>query len=155
MGFFGQAPAQFPHEPRFADPGLAREQDHLALAVARLPPVAQQQRDLLLAADERRDARGLTRLQAALNPALARDPPDRERLGEALQALRPDVVELEHAADQSARRVADHYCVRRSHRLHPRGKIGHVADHGRFAGAAFADQVAHHRHAGGNADARL
>jgi hypothetical protein len=46
--------AQFPHDPRLADPGLAREQDHLAFAVPGLLPPAQQQRDLLLAPDEGR-----------------------------------------------------------------------------------------------------
>ena len=44
---------QLPHEPRLADAGLAREQYHLALAVPRLLPPAQQQCDLLLATDER------------------------------------------------------------------------------------------------------
>jgi hypothetical protein len=155
VGFFTQPPPHFPHEPRLADPRLAREQHDLALAVARLPPAAQQQRDLLLAADERREAPGLTRLEAALNPSLARDAPRHDRLGEALEPLRPDVVELEQAADQSARRVADHYRVRRSQHLHPPRKIRHVADHGRFAGGAFANQVAHHRRAGSNAYAGL
>ena len=45
--------AQRPDEPRLADPGLADEQDHLALAGLRLLPALEQQRQLLLAADQR------------------------------------------------------------------------------------------------------
>ena len=36
----------------------------MPLAVARLPPAAQQQSNLLLASDQRREARGLPRLEA-------------------------------------------------------------------------------------------
>jgi hypothetical protein len=148
MGLGGDALAQLAHQARLANPRLAREQHHLALALARLAPAAKQQGNLLLAPDQRGQARSLTRLEAVLDPSLARDPPDRERLGKALQALRPDLVELEQPADQSARRVADHDSVRRGQHLHPRGKVRHVADHDRFAGDAFADQVTHHRRAG-------
>ena len=88
MGLGGDALAQLPHEARLADPGLAREQHHLALAVLRLPPAAQQQRDLLLAPDQRGQARGLARLEAALGTTLTFDLPGAERLGEALEALR-------------------------------------------------------------------
>src|SRR5262245_17196134 len=104
--------AQFPNEPRLANPRLACKQHHLALAVARLPPAAQQQRDLLLQADERRKPLAVQRLEPAFGPPLAFDSPDGKRLGEAFQALRSEVGQLEQAADQSARRVADHYRVR-------------------------------------------
>ena len=154
MGFFGQPHTEFPHEPRLADPRLAREQHHLALAVARLPPTALQQRDLLLAADKRREGRGLTRLGTALNPALARDPPDREKLGEALQALRPDVVEVKQPP--TSRRVeslittvfgAASTCIRAA-------RCG-TSPTTATSREAPSDQVAHHHRAGSNAYAGL
>jgi hypothetical protein len=37
-----EALAHLAHDPRFADPGLAREEDHLAFAVPGLLPPAQQ-----------------------------------------------------------------------------------------------------------------
>jgi hypothetical protein len=46
-------------------------------------------------------------LDSALGPTLARDPPRRERLGEAPETLRPKVLELEQAAHEAARRLAD------------------------------------------------
>ena len=99
MGLVGEMVAKLAYKPRLADPGLAREQHHLAFAIAHLPPAAQQQRDLLIAADERRQPRGLTCLEAPLGPALAHHPPDRERLGEALEAPAPNVLELKQTAD--------------------------------------------------------
>ena len=57
-----------------ADPGLAREQHHLALAVAGLLPAVEQERDLLLAPDQRRQA-GRARLETAADRALAEHAP--------------------------------------------------------------------------------
>ena len=54
-----------------ADPGLAREQHHLALAVAGLLPTVEQERHLLLAPDQRRQA-GRARLEPAARPRARR-----------------------------------------------------------------------------------
>ena len=80
MGLVLEPRAHFPHQTRLADPRLAGQQDDLPLAVFDLLPSAQQQRDLLLAADQRRETGALARLEAPFGPALARDPPRRERL---------------------------------------------------------------------------
>ena len=66
-----QSLAQGEDEPRLADTGLAREQHDLALAVPGLPPAVEEQRQLLVAADERRARRAVERLEAALRRALA------------------------------------------------------------------------------------
>ena len=81
MGLVPDPSAQLAHQARLADPGLAREQHHLSLAICGLPPAAEQQGNLLLAADQGREARGLARLEAALRPTFAFDPPGAERLG--------------------------------------------------------------------------
>ena len=97
MRLVGQPFTHLAHQARLADPRLPREQHHLAFALTRLPPPTQQQRDLLLAADQGRKTGGLTRLEAVFGSALARDPKRRQWLGEALEALRAKVVELEQA----------------------------------------------------------
>ena len=71
-------------------------------------PAIEQQRHLLLPADKRREARSLTRLEAALRAAFSSDPPRHDRLGEALELLRAEVSELEQPPDQPARRLTDH-----------------------------------------------
>jgi hypothetical protein len=88
---------QFPNEARLADPRLARQQHHLALSVARMPPAAQQQGDLLLTADKGREAHGLPRLEPPLAPGLTGNPPRHEWFGEALEPLWAKVRQFEQA----------------------------------------------------------
>ena len=124
----------------------------MPLAVFGLLPSAQQQRDLLVTADQRRQARRLPRLEAPFGPTLARDPPGGQRLGEALEALRPEVVELEQAAEQPPRRLADDHAAGRRERLQSRREIRRLADHRFLARRAFADQLADHDQTGRDAD---
>jgi len=56
MRFGLNLPSDFGAEPRFADPGLARDQHDPPLAAFRLPPTALQQLQFLVAANERRRA---------------------------------------------------------------------------------------------------
>ena len=58
-------------EARLADAGLAREQDDAARAALRLLPAAQQQLELLVAAQQRRDAGLVQGLEAAFRGARA------------------------------------------------------------------------------------
>ena len=51
----------------------------------------------MLAPDQRRKALAVQRLESALSATLAFDPPGGNRLGEAFEALRATVVELEQA----------------------------------------------------------
>jgi hypothetical protein len=101
------------------------------------------------------EACGLTRLEAALRPPLAHDPPGHERLGEALEPLRPEVVELEQAADQPSRRLADHHGAGLGQGLQPRRQIRHLADHRLVPARAGPDEIAHDRLPSGNPDPRL
>ena len=123
------------------------------------PSLAQAQRssrmrELVLAPDQRREALPVQRLEAALGAAFALDPEGGERLGEALEALRAEIGQLEQPADQPARRLADHHAARRRERLQSRSEIGRLADHGLLARRAFADQLADHDQTGRDTDPR-
>ena len=108
----------------------------------------------MLAPDQRRETLAVQRLEAALGAALALDPPGRERLGEALEALRAEVGQLEQAADQPARRLADDDAARLRQRLQPRRQVRRLADHRLLLRRALADQLADHDQAGRDADPR-
>ena len=149
-----EALAQRPDHARLADPRLAREQHHLAVAVLGPGPALEQDAELVLAPDQRRETLAVQRLEAALGATLAFDPPGRERLGEALEALRAEVGQLEQPADQPARRLADDHAARRRERLQPRREVRRLADHGLLLRRALADQLADHDQAGRDADPR-
>jgi hypothetical protein len=87
VGLILEPRAHFPHQTRLANSGLTGQQDDMPLAIFDLLPSAQQQRDLLVAADQRRQARCLPRLEAPFGLALAFDPPGRKRIGKAFEAL--------------------------------------------------------------------
>ena len=81
-------------------------------------------------------------LEAALGHALADDSPGDERLGEALEVLRPEVLKLEQAADKPTRPLADHHRAGLRQRLQPGREVRRLADHRLVAGRARADEVA-------------
>jgi hypothetical protein len=72
---------------------------------------------------ERSEAPPPERLEAAFGRTLTFDPPGGKRLGEALEASRPEVSELEQPADEPARRLADHQAARLGDRLQPRREV--------------------------------
>ena len=76
-------------ETRLADARLARHQDDGALAALGLLPAALQQRQLLVAADQRRAGRAQRR-EAALD-ALAQHPRGDDRRGKALDLDRAEI----------------------------------------------------------------
>ena len=84
VGLVAEPLAQRLHEPGFADAGLAAEQHDLALAFLGPLPAVEQESDLLLAADQRREGAGAQGLEAALGPARAEHPPGPDRLGKPL-----------------------------------------------------------------------
>ena len=86
----------------------------------------------------------LQRLEAAFGAAFAFDLPRCERLGEPLDVQRAEVVELEQAADQPPRRLADHHAAGRRQCLQPRRQVRRVAHHRLFARRALADQIPDH-----------
>ena len=106
----------------------------------------------MLAPDQWGEMLAVQRLEPALRAAFALDPEGRERLGEALEPHRPEVGELEQAADQPAGRLADHDAAWRGQRLETRRQIRRLADHSLLLGRALADQLADHDQPGGDAD---
>jgi hypothetical protein len=63
------------------------------------------------------------RLETALGTTLTFDLPGAERLGEAFQALRPEVGQFEQTADQPPRRLTDDDACRRGDRLQTRRQV--------------------------------
>ena len=106
-------------QPRLADPRLAREQDHPALATLGLLPAPQQQLHLLLAPDQRRQGRRVERLEPARCRADAEDAVRPDRPGEALGLDGTEVGAREQAADELARAFGDDDAVRLGDPLQP------------------------------------
>ena len=146
--------AQRPEQARFADAGLARQQHHLAIAVFGPAPALEQDAELVLASDQRRERPAMQRLEAAFgaDPRL-RPARRRERLGEALEAYRAEIGQLEQAADQAARRLADDDTAPAPPSACSRAaRFGRLADHRLLLRRALADQVADHDQAGRDPD---
>ena len=141
------------HDPRLADPGLAGQHDHVALALARPAPALDQERALLLAADQRAEA-GVQGLEA-IHRAQAMHPADPDRLGEPLELLRRQVLAVEQIADQAPRGRADHDLARLRQLLQPGREVRRGADHRLLLGGALPDQIADHHEPGGDADPHL
>jgi hypothetical protein len=153
IGLVAEALAQGPDHARLADPGLAGQQHHLAVAVPGPGPALEQDAELVLATDQRREVLTVQRLEAAFGTTLAFDPPGCERLGEALEPLWAEIGELEQPAHQPAGRLADHDAARRGERLQSSRKVGRLADHRLLLSYALADQLADHDQAGRDPDA--
>ncbi len=150
----GQLLAQRPQQARLADPRLAHDQDHLAVAVFGPGPALQEDRELVLAPDQGCQALAAQRLEPPLGTALALDPEGRERLGEALETGRAEVGQLEQAADQAPGRLADDDAARVGERLEPGREVRGLADHRAFLRLAFAHQLADHHQPGRDPDPR-
>ena len=82
-------------EPRLADARFAREQDDMPLAFLRLDPGTKQKPNLLFATHERAEPAGVQPIEPARLGALTHHRPGERRPGDALEFLRPEVVEIE------------------------------------------------------------
>ena len=100
VGLVAQALAELEQQPRLADAGLSGDQHGLALSFARELEAGGDERQVLVAADERRERRA--RDAARLRGALAQHPRERHRAAQARQRQLARVVELEGALDQRA-----------------------------------------------------
>src|SRR4029453_4451153 len=80
---------------RFADPGLAGNQHHLALALPRQLVAQKREFDLCLATDKAHRARGTHRLEAALRRSPTFDCPNRDGFGDALDLAAAEIAENE------------------------------------------------------------
>ena len=85
----GEAFAKGPHKAGFADAGLTEQEHDLALALPGPPPMVEQERKLMLAADQRSEPGRVHGREPVLGCALAQDLVNRDRLGESLEARRP------------------------------------------------------------------
>ena len=139
-------------EPRLADPRLTGEQDQLALAAPGLMPALEQQRELLVAPDDRGELAPLPRGEAAFQHPLAEDREGAGRFPNALQGQRRHGPQQEQVAEKLPRRVADENLPRSGERLQTRGEVGRVAHHRMLLRVRLADEVAHDHEPGGDAD---
>src|SRR4029077_3766170 len=101
--------AQIPNKALLADPGLAHQQHHLALALLGSPPALEQQSNLVFAADKRRQARSVQRLEPTLGGAFRNHAPSPDRNGKALERVEAEFGEIEQAPDQLPGAGCDHY----------------------------------------------
>jgi hypothetical protein len=154
MRLVGQALDQAAGQTRFANPSLAREQHQLTFPVLGPRPALQQDAQLMLAADQRREPLAVQRLEAAFGTTLPFDPPSGEGFVEALEALGAEIGELEQPAHQPSGRLADHNAARRGECLQSRGEARRLADHRLLLSRPLADQLADHDQAGGDPDPR-
>src|SRR5262249_45697764 len=92
-------------DPGLADARLAREQHHAAfLLLLGLPPPAEQQLDLLLAANKRCGSRSpVQRLEPAFGGALAQHAPGLHRFGKALRLDHAKLRVVKETAGQALR----------------------------------------------------
>ena len=147
----GRLPQSF-HQAGLADPGFALDQHDLAAAVATALPGPQQQPHLLLAPDEGCGAPGPGCGKPALDIPRRQDAPGRHRLGEPLQLIGPQILEVEVIAEHRARGRADDDLVRLRQCLQTRRQVRRLADDRGLRCGSFADLVADDHRSGGDAD---
>ena len=132
------------HQARFADPRLADDQRHLAFAIQSSLPAAHQQAQFVFAPDERsQSARSRCRFEPSAHSAGLDYPVKLDRPLNALERLRPAILDHEQPGDQPMHSVGDHHRAGLRGRLHPRGDIGRVAEDV----GVFARTCAHHHRA--------
>jgi hypothetical protein len=153
MGLAGHGLDHGLGDPRLADPRLAGEKDQLPLATLGLAPALEQQRQLLIAADDRRHPARPARGEPALERPFAQHQVSRLRLAHALEGLRLEGAQREQVADELAGEFADDHRARLGHGLQARGEVGGVADDRLLPGRALADQIADNHETRGDPDA--
>ena len=100
--------AQRAQDAALADPGFTRQQHHLAFAVLRLRPAAQQQIQFLVAAHQRRQcAAAAIGIEAAFRHQGPLHPPGVNRFGDPFQVMFAQIGQFKRIADQSAGRGGD------------------------------------------------
>ncbi len=127
MGLVGDACRDGLHQARLTDAGVAGDQHDLALTIDDGLPAVQQQPELLVAPDERRQAAAVARVQAIAHAALGAHPEDVHRLGEALQRVCAGVLGDEEALHQALACRADHQPVLFRQPLQARGQVRRLA----------------------------
>jgi hypothetical protein len=142
-------------DARLADTRFAGDQHDLAFAGRGARPAAQQQIDLLVAADQPGQRRSAQCLEPARDDTRTQRLPRRHRRGDALDLYSAEIAVFEEIADQPACARGDDDRVRLGQGLQTSGKVRRFADHRLFLRRAFADQIADDHQPGGDPDARL
>ena len=124
----------------------------MALAGLGALPARQQQADLLVAADQRRQAAPRGRLEAARRAGRLAHPVDRDRLLDPLDHVRAALLEDEQALDQPPRALADHDGAGLGQPLQAGGDVRGLADHRHLVAELAGADVADHDEAGVDAD---
>ncbi len=115
-------------DTRFADTGLAAKKHDLPLAFDRLPPPLVQKREFAVASHERRQTVAMVCGEAILHAAGSFDTPDAHGIGDSLQGVLPHVFQVDLRSEQAPSCGRQHNFVRSRKPLHPRGKVGRIAD---------------------------
>jgi hypothetical protein len=146
--------AQGEDDARLADARLPGQEHDLAFALLGLPPAIEEETELQLATDERREALGVQALEAPLETPGPQDLERPHRLGEAPEGARAEILHLEQPTDQAPRALGDDHLPRLRQGLQPRGEVRGLADDGLLLGRTFADQIADDDQPGSDADPR-
>ena len=141
-------------EAGLADARLGGNQHHPAVAGLRLRPAAEQQVDLLVAANQRRDG-PVQCLEPAFGHARANHLPDRHVLGEALKGDVAEIAILEQAADLPPGGSVDHHLPRPREALETGGEVRRLADRRLLTRVAGADRLANDHKSRRDANADL
>ena len=141
-------------QSRLADPRLAEQDHHLALALLAQLPALLQQAELVRAPHQAGQLGPACGLEAGLGAGLADDAPDLDRVVEALELLAAQRLQLEGIPQELPRRRPDHDFEGIGDALQAVGKAGRRADNRFFVGRDLADDRADHHLAGGDADPR-
>ena len=120
--------AQRAQDAALADPGFTRQQHHLAFAVLRLRPPAQQQIQFLVAAHQRRQrAAAAIGVEAAFRHQGTLHPPGVNRFRDPFQVMFAKIGQFKRIADQATGRGGDDDLVGGGQSLQTRGQIGRAA----------------------------
>src|SRR5262249_54016328 len=155
MRLVGEAFQKSSREPRFADAGLAREQQHLAFTALRSGPAPQEQFGFFFPSDEGGQTARVHRVEPAFRGTRPQSRPGSRWLGDALEVSEPDIVQLEEIAEKSARAVANNNHIRLGHALQARRKVRCLADDGSLLRVPRADELTDDHKPGHNSDTRL
>ena len=122
----GKLCAELLDEARLADAGLADDLDELTLAFERARPAAREEREFVLAADERRQGARAAAPAAAARP---HDAIERDRRRHALELMRALVFGDEKPGRLPLHARGDEHRPRFGRRLHPRRDVRRLAEH--------------------------
>ena len=143
------------HEARFANPGLAGDQHHLALPFPCQPLARQRECNLRLAPDKADRARGANGFEAALRYGSTLDRPDRDGLADTFHLAAAEAAKREQIAKQRARRSGNDNRARLGQALESGSDVRCISDRCLLLRRLSADEVANHHEPGRDGDPHL